>query len=132
MIEANSIKLSIVTPYGTIFDGEVKSVDLPGVEGDFGVLPGHCDCLSLLKTGVIEIHKDSGNELVAINWGYAKVNASNIDILANGAVAIAGGNDGEISRAIENAKTLLEDAASDQVLLSNVLGKIESNAKNML
>lgn len=131
-MEINNIKLSIVTPYGAIFDGDVKGVDLPGVEGDFGVLPGHCDCLSLLKAGVIEIHKDDKSELIAINWGYAKINANSVDILANGAVAITGDSDSEISKAIEGAKALLEDAASDKVLLSNVLYKIETSAKNML
>ena len=83
-MEINNIKLSIVTPYGTIFDGEVKSVDLPGIEGDFGVLPGHCDFLSLLRVGVIDIHKlDDTSELVAINWGYAKVSKDSVDILAS-------------------------------------------------
>ena len=87
-------------------------------------------CMDVAK--VIEIHKDDKNELIAINWGYAKVNANSVDILANGAVAITGDSDSEISKAIEGAKALLEDAASDKVLLSNVLYKIETSAKNML
>ena len=36
-------QLDIVTPYGEIFNGKVNSVYLPGKEGEFGVLPGHCD-----------------------------------------------------------------------------------------
>lgn len=132
-MEINNIKLSIVTPYGTIFDGEVKSVDLPGIEGDFGVLPGHCDFLSLLRVGVIDIHKlDDTSELVAINWGYAKVSKSNVDILANGAVAIIGDNDSKISKAIEDAKSLLEEAASDKAFVASMLHKIETNAKSVL
>ena len=132
-MEIKKIKLSIVTPYGAIFDGYARSVYLPGVEGDFGVLPGHCDLLSLLKAGVIEIHNmNDKNELIAINWGYVKVNASSVDILANGAVAIAGDNDGEVSKAIENAKALLEDATSDKTSLSNILYRMENDAKNML
>ena len=132
-MEINDIKLSIVTPYGAIFDGYVKGVDLPGAEGDFGILPGHCDLLSLLKAGVIEIHnKDGKNELIAINWGYVKVNASSVDILANGAVAIAGDSDSEVSKAIESAKALLEDATADKVSLSNILYKMENSAKNIL
>lgn len=131
-METNNIKLSIVTPYGEIFDGYVKGVDLPGIEGDFGVLPGHCDCLSLLRAGIVEIHKDDKNELIAINWGYVKVNASSVDILANGAIAITGDNDSEVSKAIENAKALLEDATSDKVSLAHIVYKIETDAKNML
>lgn len=132
-MEINTISLSIVTPYGTIFDGEVKGVDLPGADGDFGVLPGHCGFLSLLRVGVIEIHKiDGGSELVAINWGYAKISKDSVDILANGAVPIIGDNDSNISKAIESAKLLLEEAASDKVYVASILHKIETNAKNIL
>ena len=37
----DTLNLSIVTPNGSIFSGNVKSVTLPGKEGEFGVLPGH-------------------------------------------------------------------------------------------
>ncbi len=132
-MEIKTIKLSIVTPYGVIFEGEVISVNLPGVEGEFGVLPGHCDFLSLLKAGVIEVDKGNGKkELVAINWGYAEISANKIDILANGAVAISGDSDSEISNAIGAAKALLEDAAADKIALSSVLSRIETSAKQLL
>jgi F-type H+-transporting ATPase subunit epsilon len=68
------IKLEIITPNGMIFDGEVKQVNLPGSEGEFGVLAGHAALVSLLDTGVIIIDKEDGSELaVAINSGYVKV-----------------------------------------------------------
>jgi hypothetical protein len=58
-----TLKLSIVTPNGMIFDGDVKSVTLPGKEGEFGVLPHHASLLSALTVGVIEIEKkDSTKE----------------------------------------------------------------------
>lgn len=129
----NNIKLSIVTPYGEIFDNTVKSVNLPGIDGEFGVLRGHCDLLSLLKTGVIEILKeDDSKELIAINWGYVEVASNNINILANGAVSISGNSDSEISKAINNAKALLEEASNDKILLSSVISKIELSAKQLL
>ncbi|PAF49897.1 F0F1 ATP synthase subunit epsilon [Helicobacter sp. 12S02232-10] len=125
--------VNIVTPYGEIFSGEVKSVTLPGVEGEFGVLKGHSDMLSLLKTGVIEIERiNNEKDLVAINWGYAEVRFSQVDILADGAVAIGGKNENEISNAISNAKKLLEDATSDKVAISSVVSKIEISAKGKL
>jgi F-type H+-transporting ATPase subunit epsilon len=52
-----TIRLSIVTPNGMIFDGNVKTVTLPGKEGEFGVLPGHASLVSALTVGVIEIEK---------------------------------------------------------------------------
>ena len=37
----DTMKLSIVTPNGEIFNDDIKSVSLPGKEGEFGVLPNH-------------------------------------------------------------------------------------------
>lgn len=128
-----AIKLSIVTPYGVIFEGEVQSINLPGVEGEFGVLKGHCDFLSLLKAGVIDIvNKDGKNELIAINWGYAEVAAEGVNIIANGAVAIRGSDSGEIAKSLEGARALLEEAAADKAMLSAALAKMETGARQIL
>ncbi len=130
---AENLNLSIVTPYGEIFNGEVKSVFLPGSEGEFGVLPGHCDFLSLLKVGVIEIIKaDDKRELVAINWGYAEITESKVAILANGAVAIEGQSESEIAGAIDNAKALLKSVTLDEALVAIAVAKIDSTARQSL
>lgn len=130
-MEENKLQLSIVTPYGDIFDGYIKHVSLPGADGEFGVLLDHCDMLSLLKTGVIEFTRDDDiKELVAINWGYAEVSSNKVDILVNGAVAIRG--DSDIYNSIENAKNLLKEASSDMVAISATITKIETSAKQLL
>ena len=68
------LKLEIVTPNGVIFDADAKQVNLPGSEGEFGVLAGHAALVSLLDTGVIVIEKEDGSEIaVAINSGLSTV-----------------------------------------------------------
>lgn len=69
----DTIKLSIVTPTGSIFNGDVKTVTLPGKEGEFGVLPGHSSLVSTLSVGVIVIEKIDSTEAVAINWGHGHI-----------------------------------------------------------
>lgn len=128
----DKITVSIVTPYGEIFSGDVDSITLPGVEGEFGVLYGHTNILSLLKAGVIEISNDLSNDLVAIDWGYAEVTPKRVDIIANGAIAIGGQNESSISDAISNARKLLEDASNDRVAISSVVARIEHAAKSRL
>ena len=66
--------LDIVTPEGMVFSGEVKSVQLPGITGEMGVLPGHASLLTGLKDksegGVVEIvDKDGKKQLVLVNDG---------------------------------------------------------------
>lgn len=125
-----TLMLSIVTPYGKIYDGAVESVIMPGSEGEFGVYPGHCNLLSSLKTGVIEICKSSGDlELVAINWGYAEVSPHKVDVIADGAVSINGSDEDQVATAIENARKLLEEASNDHVAISSVVSRIEAAAR---
>lgn len=124
------LAVSIVTPYGEIFSGDVDSITMPGADGEFGVLYGHSNLLSLLKAGVIEIFQGQSRELVAIDWGYAEVTSSKVDIIANGAVAIGGQNETGVSEAIASAKELLESASNDKVAIYSVVSRIEHVAKS--
>ncbi len=128
-----TLKLDIVTPEGKIFSNDVKSVTLPGSEGEFGVLPGHIGIVTTLNAGVIEIEKkDNKKEIVAINWGYAKVNETSVDVLAEGAVDINGDSESEIAQAIANAKKLLEESTDNNLAVSMVVSRIENTAKSSL
>lgn len=128
-----TLKLDIVTPEGKIFSNDVKSVTLPGSEGEFGVLPGHIGIVTTLNSGVIEIEKKDGKrEIVAINWGYTKVDETSVDVLAEGAVDINGDSESEIAQAIANAKKLLEDSTDNKVAVSMVVSRIENSAKSIL
>lgn len=128
-----TLKLDIVTPEGKIFSNNVKSVTLPGIEGEFGVLPGHIGVVTVLTTGVIEIEKeDSSKEIVAINWGHAKVDERSVDVLAEGAVDISGNNESEVAQAIQKAKKLLEESTDNKVAVSMVVSHIENVAKSAL
>ena len=128
-----TLKLDIVTPEGKIFSNDVKSVTLPGSEGEFGVLPGHIGIVTTLNSGVIEIEKKDGKrEIVAINWGYAKGDETSVDVLAEGAVDINGDSESEIAQAIANAKKLLEDSTDNKVAVSMVVSRIENSAKSIL
>lgn len=118
-------QLDIVTPYGEIFSGKVASVYLPGKDGEFGVLPGHSDMLALLQAGVIDIRSSSGNNLVAINWGYVSVDSHKVNVLADGAVCIKG-SDTSVAKALAEAKKLLEEASSDTSMVAGALRKLDN------
>ncbi|CBG39698.1 ATP synthase F1 subunit epsilon [Helicobacter mustelae] len=123
-----ALTVNIIAPYGKIFSGGVDGIILPGSEGEFGVLEGHSELFALLKTGVIEISRNQQKDLIAINWGYAKVQPENVDVLVDGAVLISDSK-GDIAGAISNAQKLLEEATTDKVALSSVMSKIENVAK---
>ena len=122
--------LEIVTPEGLVFSGEVKSVQLPGSEGELGVLPRHALLITLLKAGVIEIvDLNNKKELVAINWGYLKVDEEKTSILADGAVVVGGDNDGAIAKSLQKAKDLVTSMSSETSTYAATIAKIDDHAR---
>ncbi len=124
----DTIKLSIVTPNGMIFDGDVKTVTLPGKEGEFGVLPGHSSLVSSLTVGVIVIERENSTDAIAINWGHVKVSETAVDVLVDGAVSLTGGDDSDIAANIDKAKELVNSVKDANVSMAAVESKITSFA----
>lgn len=123
----DKLHLEIVTPEGMIFSNDVKSLTLPGVEGEFGVLPGHASVVTLLKAGAIEIFDlNSVKNIVAVNWGYVKVDEKSVSVLVDGAVFIDGDNQSEIAKSLESAKELVKSMSSDSATLAATIAKIDS------
>ena len=125
------MKLEIITPNGMIFDAEVKQVNLPGSEGEFGVLPKHATLVSLLNAGVIVIEKEDGSELaVAIHSGYVKVDEEKTTCIVDGAVAISG-EGSELAKALEDAKVLLKSTESSNIAIASAIAKVEQIEKSL-
>ena len=125
----NTIKLEIVTPNGTVYDGDVKIATLCGKEGEFGVLPGHASLVSLLDAGVISATTADNKELsIAINGGYAKVSEERILAVVDGAVVIKD-EEGVLSDNIQKAKELLQKAQTTDAVIATAVSKIESIKK---
>ena len=123
----DKLHLEIVTPQGQVFSDDVNSVVLPGSEGEFGVLPNHASLISLLKAGVIDIEdKDKKHDIVAINWGYAKINEGKVTILADGAVYVAGDSESELANSLNKAKELIESMSSDANAFASTIAKMEN------
>ena len=126
---SDTIKLSIVTPTGEIYCNDVKSVVLPGKDGEFGVMPAHSSLVSSLTVGVIEITKqDASKEVIAINWGHVKVDESFVDVLVDGAVALSGDNSSVIAQNIQKAKDLVSSVEDSNVSMAAVNARISSFA----
>ena len=121
----DKFKLEILTPNGEIFNDEAVSVVLPGKEGEFGVLAGHASLTTLLEAGVVDVEKeDKSVESIVIDWGVAQVSEEKVVILVEGAAAIRGTNEAEISKALEDAKKLINDVADSSSAIASVSAKI--------
>jgi F-type H+-transporting ATPase subunit epsilon len=78
----------LVSPEKLLFAGEVGQVDLPGSEGDFGVLSGHAPLVTALRPGIIVVHRDGGDMRVVVNGGFAEVGPTGLTVLADTAVSL--------------------------------------------
>ena len=76
--------LEIITPETKIYEGEVKSVLLPGANGKFEILNNHAPIISTLTSGQIRIiNKNDQREFFDINGGVIEMQNNNIIVLAD-------------------------------------------------
>lgn len=77
-----SIELQIVTPERMLVHEQVDEVEIPGVEGYFGVLPGHTPLLASLSVGELWYRKGQEKTYLSIAYGFAEVLPERVTILA--------------------------------------------------
>ena len=74
--------LSIVTPEKQLVSEEVDQVNLPGTEGDLGILHDHAPILTLLRTGKLSYEKEGETTVLVVSGGYLEVTDNRVTILA--------------------------------------------------
>ena len=79
----------LVSPEKLTFSGEVDQVDIPGVEGDFGVLAGHAPVVATIRPGILTITTGSSHEKIIVLGGLAEVSAKGLTVLADVATSLA-------------------------------------------
>ncbi len=129
----DKLKLEILTPNGEIYNGYAVSVVLPGEEGEFGVLPEHVSLTALLQAGVVDIQQENGKtESIVVNWGVVQITQNKVVVLVDGAVAIRGENEGDIAKALDEAKSLISSIADSNTMIASVSARIESAAHGLV
>jgi F-type H+-transporting ATPase subunit epsilon len=104
---ADQVQFELVAPERLLVSRPVEMVVVPGVEGDFGVLPGHAPLISEVRPGVIAVFEDGKvEERIFVAGGFAEVTAERCTVLAEQALPIA-----EIDRS--TAESDLKDARED-------------------
>ena len=80
---AKKLNLEVVTPFRTVLSEDVDTVNLPGIEGELGILPEHVPLLTTLNAGIMSYVNGNGNtQAIAVHWGYAQVDRNNVRVLA--------------------------------------------------
>lgn len=79
---ADSFQLEIVTPEKKVVETQAEEAQIPGKNGYLGILPGHAPLITELSVGEIRYRENSGEQRLAIAWGFAEVLPNKVTILA--------------------------------------------------
>ncbi len=116
------LSVTAITPRASVVvAGDADEVIAPGVEGEFGILPGHVAFISALKAGVLTIRTRDRRQVFAVGPGYLQVSAGGkTQVLVQQAVAADAVDVGEASAdksAAEEQLKALGDAPGEQAAL---------------
>jgi F-type H+-transporting ATPase subunit epsilon len=103
----------LVSPERLVFAGEVTQVDVPGEEGEFGVLAGHAPYIATLKPGMLTIYGDGVPQRIVVRGGFAEMGPTGLTVLAEQATPLAEIDAATIAQSIKDAEEDLADADSD-------------------
>lgn len=78
----STFNAQILTPDGSLFEGEVSGVKLPGSEGSFEVKANHAPIVSTLDKGSVLVRKSDGDVTYVISGGFVEVNNNKLTLLA--------------------------------------------------
>ena len=112
---AEQVQFELVSPERLLVSRPVEMVVVPGVEGDFGVLPGHAPLISEVRPGVIAVFEGGKvEERIFVAGGFAEVTAERCTVLAEQALPIGEIDRGGVEADLKDAREDLADAKSDQ------------------
>ncbi|QQZ09206.1 F0F1 ATP synthase subunit epsilon [Heyndrickxia vini] len=80
-----TLKVSIVTPDGPVYDSNVEMVSTKAQSGELGILPGHIPMVAPLQIGAVRLKNGNNTELVAVSGGFLEVRPEQVTILAQSA-----------------------------------------------
>src|SRR5580698_4801202 len=107
------LHLEFVSPERVLFSGDVDQVDLPGAEGDMGILPGHAPLVTTLRPGIVTIFRGGQREPVVVIGGFAEVGPTGLTVLADKAVARADFDIALLAAEIRDAEEDVADSKDD-------------------
>jgi len=113
---ADKLTFSLVSPEAELFSGEVDQVDIPGSEGDLGILPTHSPLMAAIRTGAITVYADGAEAQYFVQGGFADVTPAGLTVLAEKASLLSDVNAESLQSDIDAATKALEGMDGEAAL----------------
>jgi F-type H+-transporting ATPase subunit epsilon len=108
-----ALHFEFVSPERVLFSGDVDQVDLPGVEGDMGILAEHAPLVTTLRPGILTIFNGSARESVVVIGGIAEVSPAGLTVLADQATPREDFDTAVLAAEIKDAEEDVADATDE-------------------
>ena len=118
----------LVSPEKLLFSGEVNQVDVPGSEGDFGVLAGHAPLITTLRPGILVIYGERGALRIVVDGGFAEVGPGGLTVLADMAVPVEEFDAAQLAGVIKDTEEDVADEKDERTRdkLANKLAQLKA------
>jgi F-type H+-transporting ATPase subunit epsilon len=108
-----ALHFEFVSPERVLFSGDVDQVDLPGVEGDMGILADHAPLVTTLRPGILTIFNGSARESIVVIGGIAEVSPAGLTVLADRAMPRDDYDTATLAAEIKDAEEDVADATDE-------------------
>ncbi len=105
----------LVSPEKLAFSGDVDQVDVPGVEGDFGVLAGHAPVVAAIRPGILTVVTGGSKQKIIVLGGLAEVSDKGLTVLADVATSIDEIDRAEFAETISEMETKLSEKEGSEL-----------------
>ena len=119
------LSLKIVTPTSLAFEDTVDELQVPGWEGQYGVLPQHARMLTLTKPGVAILHTGSSQQKALLGRGFAEVGEDRVTLLVDSYEDVAQIDKTAASEELKAALDELSSMALDDPALATAERRVE-------
>jgi F-type H+-transporting ATPase subunit epsilon len=112
---ADTLDIEIVTPERLLVSDKATEVQVPGLSGYLGVLPGHAPLITELKSGQFTYRKPDGTvQRIALHWGFAEILPNKVTVLAERAEKPDEIDVEKARRELQGAEAQLQDPNADR------------------
>jgi len=105
----------LVSPEKLAFSGEVDQVDVPGVEGDFGVLAGHAPVVAVIRPGILTVTAGGSQQKIIVLGGLAEVSDKGLTVLADVATSLKELDRAKFAEEIAGMESKLSEKAGSEL-----------------
>jgi len=110
-----TFRFDLVSPEKLAFAGDVDQVDVPGVEGDFGVLAGHAPVVAAIRPGILTVITGATKQKIIVLGGVAEVSEKGLTVLADVATSLEELDRAEFAGTISDMEAKLSEKEGSEL-----------------